>query len=58
MGNGGAVSPVCSHLGCTVTWNTAETTWGCPWDGSRPSCDGKVFQGPAVDDLEPAGGAE
>jgi Rieske Fe-S protein len=47
-----AVSPVCTHMGCTLTWNTAETTWDCPCHGSRFTCDGQVIQGPAVKDLE------
>ncbi|MDQ3680778.1 MAG: FAD-dependent oxidoreductase [Actinomycetota bacterium] len=47
------VSPVCTHMGCTVTWNTAETTWDCPCHGSRFTPGGALIQGPAVKDLEP-----
>jgi glycine/D-amino acid oxidase-like deaminating enzyme/nitrite reductase/ring-hydroxylating ferredoxin subunit len=47
-----AVSPVCTHLGCLVAFNTAERTWDCPCHGSRFTVDGAVIQGPAVDDLE------
>lgn len=42
----------CTHLGCSVTWNTAERSWDCPCHGSRFNCDGTVIHGPAVQDLE------
>jgi glycine/D-amino acid oxidase-like deaminating enzyme/nitrite reductase/ring-hydroxylating ferredoxin subunit len=47
-----AVSARCSHLGCLVAFNAAETTWECPCHGSRFDVDGAVLQGPAVHPLE------
>ncbi len=54
-GNIHAVSPVCTHLACVVSFNKAEKSWDCPCHGSRFDIDGRVIQGPAVEDLSPAG---
>jgi glycine/D-amino acid oxidase-like deaminating enzyme/nitrite reductase/ring-hydroxylating ferredoxin subunit len=47
-----AVSPVCTHLGCQVSFNDAERSWDCPCHGSRFAVDGSVLHGPAVHRLE------
>jgi glycine/D-amino acid oxidase-like deaminating enzyme/nitrite reductase/ring-hydroxylating ferredoxin subunit len=43
-----AVSPVCTHMGCKVHWNSAETSWDCACHGSRFRPDGTVIEGPAL----------
>ena len=47
-----AVSITCTHMGCTLRWNSAETSWDCPCHGSRFDISGAVVDGPAVRPLE------
>jgi glycine/D-amino acid oxidase-like deaminating enzyme/nitrite reductase/ring-hydroxylating ferredoxin subunit len=42
------VTSACTHWGCQLHWNNAETTWDCPCHGSRFDIDGSVLHGPAV----------
>ncbi len=49
------LSPVCSHLGGIVHWNSVEKSWDCPCHGARFSAEGQVICGPAVQPLEPIG---
>ncbi len=46
-----ALSPVCPHMKCMVSWNGADRTWDCPCHGSRFAVDGSVLEGPAMQAL-------
>ena len=43
-----ALSSVCTHQGCTINYNHANTNFPCPCHGSVFSDQGSVLQGPAT----------
>lgn len=43
-----ALSSVCTHQGCTISYNHANTNFPCPCHGSVFSVQGSVLQGPAT----------
>lgn len=47
-----AVKPICTHLGCLLSWNDVDKTWDCPCHGSRYDYKGKNLYSPAFTDLE------
>ena len=46
-------SPICPHLGCKYSWNTAQNKFICPCHGSIYSEFGKHEAGPALRGLDP-----
>ena len=53
-GNLQAVAARCTHMGCEIKWNGAETSWDCECHGSRFAPDGRVLEGPALAPLQAA----
>ena len=41
-----ALSAKCTHLGCTVTWDTGRNQYACPCHGGRFDQSGKNISGP------------
>ena len=50
LGNIFAVKPVCTHLGCLLSWT--DKTWDCPCHGSRFNFMGQNIYDPAFENLE------
>ncbi len=47
-----AISAICTHLGCTPNWLSAENKFKCPCHGSGFYMSGINFEGPAPRPLE------
>lgn len=46
------VKPICSHLGCELSFNNLSKTWDCPCHGSKFNYNGDCIYGPSVKGLE------
>lgn len=46
-----AINPICSHLGCELSWNNIENTWDCPCHGSRFDYMGRSIYAPSIKDI-------
>ena len=51
-GNVFKIKPVCSHLGCELSWNNLDKTWDCPCHGSRFDYKGNSIYSPSIKNLE------
>lgn len=47
-----ALSKVCTHQGCTVTYNSSNNNLPCPCHGSLYTINGTVINGPAPNPLK------
>lgn len=47
-----AVKPICSHLGCELSFNNLAKTWDCPCHGSRFDYKGNSIYSPSIKNLE------
>jgi len=46
------LSSSCTHMGCTLHFNSFERCWDCPCHGSHFAADGEAINAPATSNLE------